>query len=99
MNKSVHLIRVIEEMCNIRICTEWNTSKVMLQFYLHLLYLFFNVLLTVHLITIFVNQLDAQFFFLVFVYSNSPHVSSNPVLIIRRVVVSIRPLVYVTLCR
>ena len=46
----------------------------------------FCVLLTVHLITISVNnQLDAQFFFLIFVYSISLHVSSNHVLIIRRV--------------
>ena len=46
----------------------------------------FYVLLAVHLITVFVNkQLDAQFFFLLFVYSNSLHVSSNQVLIIRRV--------------
>jgi len=46
----------------------------------------FYVFLTVYLITIFVNnKLDAQFFFLIFVYSNSLHVSSNQVLIIRRV--------------
>jgi len=58
----------------------------MIQFYLHLFYLFFYVLLTVHLITVFVNnQLEAQLFFLIFVYSNSLHVSSNPVLILRRV--------------
>ena len=38
------------------------------------------------LILIFVNnQLDAQFFFLIFVYSSSLHVSSNQVLIIRTV--------------
>ena len=44
------------------------------------------VLLTVHFITVFVNdQLDPQFFFLIFVYSDSLHVSSNQVLIIRRV--------------
>jgi hypothetical protein len=30
------------------------------------------------------NQLDAQFFFLIFVYANALHVSSNRVLIIRR---------------
>jgi len=37
-------------------------------------------------LTIFVNnQLEAQLFFLIFVYSNSLHVSSNQVLIIRRV--------------
>jgi len=46
----------------------------------------FYVLLTVHLITVLVNnQLDAHFFFLIFVYSISLHVSSNHVLIIRRV--------------
>ena len=46
----------------------------------------FYVLLTVHIITILVNnQLDAQLFFLIFVYSISLHVSSNQVLIIRRV--------------
>jgi len=45
----------------------------------------FYVLLIVHLISIFVNnQLDAHFF-LICVYSNSLHVSSNQVLIIRRV--------------
>ena len=36
--------------------------------------------------SIFINkQLDTQFFFLIFVYSNSLHVSGNQVLIIRRV--------------
>jgi len=46
----------------------------------------FYVLLTVPLITMFLNnQLDAQFLFLVFVYSISLHVSSKQVLIIRRV--------------
>jgi len=45
----------------------------------------FYVLLTVHLGIILVNnQLDAQFFF-VYVYFNSLHVSSTPVLIIRRI--------------
>jgi hypothetical protein len=40
----------------------------------------------VHFIEILVNnQLDAQFFFLIFVYSSSLHVSSNHVLIIMRV--------------
>ena len=39
-----------------------------------------------HHITVLVNnQLDAQFFFLILVYYNSLHVSSNRVLIIRRV--------------
>jgi len=52
---------------------------------------FFYVLLTVQLITILVNnQLDAQFFFLKFVYSNSLYVSSNHVLITRESIVSIR---------
>jgi len=42
-------------------------------------------MLNVHLITVFVNnQLDAQFCFLMLVYPNSLHVSSNQVLIIRR---------------
>ena len=56
-------------------------------FYVYLFFfVFFNVLLTLRLITISVNnQLDAQFFFLVFLYSSSLHVSSNQVLIIRRV--------------
>jgi len=46
----------------------------------------FHVLLTVQPITVPVNnQLDAQFFFIIFVYYNSLHVSSNCVLIIRRV--------------
>jgi hypothetical protein len=45
----------------------------------------FYVLLTVHLGIILVNnQLDAQFFF-VYVYFSSLHVSSTPVLIIRRI--------------
>ena len=45
----------------------------------------FYVLLTVHLGIILVNnQLDAQFFFL-YVYFNSLHVTSTPVLIIRRI--------------
>jgi hypothetical protein len=48
-------------------------------------FLEFYVLLTVHLSIILVNdQLDAQFFFLC-VYFNSLHVSSNLVLIIRRI--------------
>ena len=46
----------------------------------------FNVLLTVHLGSILANnQLDTQFFFFVYIYSNSLHVSSTPVLIIRRI--------------
>jgi len=40
----------------------------------------------VHLGSVLVNnQLDAQFFFFVYIYSNSLHVSSTPVLIIRRI--------------
>jgi hypothetical protein len=47
--------------------------------------LMFYVLLTVHFGIIPVNdQLDAQFFFL-YIYSNSLHVSSKLVLIIRRI--------------
>jgi hypothetical protein len=49
------------------------------------LLLIFHVLLTVHLgITLVNDQLDAQFFFL-YVYFSSLHVSSNPVLIIKRI--------------
>jgi len=45
----------------------------------------FYVLLTVHLGSVLVNnQLDAQFF-LEYIYSKSLHVSSTPVLIIRRI--------------
>ena len=56
------------------------------------------VLLTVHPGMILVNnQLDAQFF--MYVYFYSPHVSGSHVPIIRRIVVSMRHLVYVTLCR
>ena len=43
------------------------------------------------------NQLDMQFF--VYVYFCSLHVSDSHVLIIRRIIVLIRHLVYVTLCR
>ena len=46
----------------------------------------FYILVTVHLITTFVNnQHDAQFSFLTFVYSNSLDVSNNQVIIIRRI--------------
>ena len=49
-------------------------------------------------ITILVNnQLDAQFFVYVYVYS--VHVSGSHVLFIRRIIVSMRHLVYVTPCR
>ena len=45
----------------------------------------FYVLLTVHLgSTLVNNQLDAQFF-VIHIYSNSLHVSSTPVLIIRKI--------------
>ena len=44
------------------------------------------------------KQLDAQFFFM-YVYFYSLHVSGSHVPIIRRIIVSIRHLVYVTLCR
>ena len=58
----------------------------------------FYVLLTVHLGMILVNnQLDAQFF--MYVYFYSLHVSGSLVPIIRRIIVSMRLLVYVTLCR
>jgi hypothetical protein len=56
------------------------------------------VLLTVHIGIIFVNnQLDAQICFM-YVYLYSLHVSGIHVPIIRRTV-SIRHLVYITLCR
>jgi len=59
----------------------------------------FYVLLTVHLGIIFVsNQLHAQFFFM-YVYFYSPHVLGSHVPIIRRINLSIRQLVYVTLYR
>ena len=43
------------------------------------------------------NQLDAQFFMYVYVYFL--HVSGSHMLIFRRIIVSMRHLVYVTLCR
>jgi len=43
------------------------------------------------------NQLDAQFF--MYVYFYSLHVSGSHVPIIRRITLSTRHLVYVTLCR
>jgi len=56
------------------------------------------VLLTVHPSMILVNnQPDAKFF--MYVYFCSLHVSGSHVPIIRRIVVSIRHLVYATLCR
>jgi len=58
----------------------------------------FYVLLAVHPGMILVNnQLYAQFF--VYVYLYSPHVSGSHVPIIRRIILSIRHLVNVTLCR
>jgi hypothetical protein len=55
-------------------------------------------IVTVHLGTILVNnQLDALFN--VFVYFAPLHVSSNPVLIIRRINLSIHHPVCITLCR
>ena len=58
----------------------------------------FYVLLTVHPGMILVNnQLDAQLF--VYAYFYSLHVSGSHVPIIRRIIVSMRHLVYVTLCR
>ena len=62
----------------------------------------FYVLLTVQPGMILVNnQLDAQFFIYVFmyVYFYSLHVSGNHLLIIRRIIVSMRQLVYVTVYR
>ena len=58
----------------------------------------FYVLLTVQPVMILVNnQLDAQFF--MYVYFYSLHVSGSHVPIIRRIIVSMRHRVYVTLCR
>ena len=58
----------------------------------------FHILLTVHPAMIFVNiQLEAQFF--IYVYFYSLHVSGSHVPIIRRIIVSVRHLVYATLCR
>jgi len=58
----------------------------------------FYVLLTVHPGMILVNiQLDAQFF--MYVYFYSLHVSGSHVPIMRGISVSVRHLVYVTLCR
>ena len=57
-----------------------------------------NVLFTVHPGMILVNnQLDAQFF--MYIYFYSVHVSGSRVPIIRRIIVSVRLMVYVTLCR
>ena len=56
------------------------------------------VLLTVRPGMILVNnQLDTQFF--MYIYFYSLHVSDSRVPIIRRIIVSIRHLFYVTLCR
>ena len=58
----------------------------------------FYVLLAVHPGMILVNnQLDAQFF--MYVYFYSLYVSGSHVSIIRGIIVSMRHLVYVTLCR
>jgi len=43
------------------------------------------------------NQLDAQFF--IYIYLYSLHVSGSHVSIIRRIIVSVRHLAYVTVCR
>jgi len=58
----------------------------------------FYVVLTVHPGMVLVNdQHDAQFF--IYVYFYSVHVSGSHVPIIRRIIVSMRHLVCVTLCR
>jgi len=58
------------------------------------------VVLTVHLITIFVNgQLDTQLFFLIFVYSILYMFRATKCSSSGESIVSIRPLVYVTVCR
>jgi len=57
-----------------------------------------SCLLTVHPGMILVNnQIDAPFF--IYVYFCSLHISGSHVLIIRRIIVSMRHLAYVTLCR
>ena len=57
----------------------------------------FYVLLTIHPGMILVNnKLDAQFF--MYIYFYSVHVSGSHVPIIRRIILSMRHLVYVTLC-
>ena len=43
------------------------------------------------------NKLDAQFF--LYVYFNCVHVSGSHVPIIRRIIVSVRYVVYVALCK
>ena len=58
----------------------------------------FYILLTVYLGAILVNN-QLHELFNVFIYFTSLHVSSNPVLIIRKLTVSIQHLVYITLCR
>ena len=59
--------------------------------------LIFYILFTVHLGTVLTNnQLDALF---QCIYFTSVHVSSNPVLIIRRINLSIHHLVCINLCR
>jgi len=58
----------------------------------------FYVLLTVNPCMILVNnQLDAQFFMYIYFYFK--HVSGSLVPIIRRIILSMQHLVYVTLCR
>ena len=58
----------------------------------------FSILLTVHLGPVLVNnQLDAVFFS-VFIYFTSLHVSSNPVLIIRRIELYQYIIWYISLC-
>ena len=60
--------------------------------------IFFFILFTVHPGMIRLNnQMDAQL--LMYVYFYSLHVSGSHVPIIRRIIVSMRHLVYVTLCR
>ena len=59
---------------------------------------FFFILLTLHLgMTLVNNQVEAQF--LMYVYFYSLHVSGSHVPIIRRIILSKRHQVYVTLCR
>jgi hypothetical protein len=81
----------IQNMCGIFWCTCYACNVA------DTCYTAFYVLLTVHLGMIFVNnQLDAQF--LKFVYFHSLHASGTHVPIIRRIIVSLQHLVYVTLC-
>jgi len=85
----IYFVRLVEIKRNDRQleCTMWKSSKKAK--------LSFHVLLSVHNGMILVNnQIDAQFF--MYVYFYFLHVSGGHVPIIRRIIVSMRHLVYVT---